>query len=183
MMADRKRAKPTTDAVEILRQRYFEGKPEMEATLEEERAKTEVARLVYDLRDQAGLTQKELAKRVGTTASVISRLEDADYNGHSLTMLRRIAEAVGQCVQIRFVPLEQSPRGKIDLPGKDLPPESMASRPGMDRWPDEPILSQEVSAPFDLPRPGTPVRCMARPGTDRIPDPPLPGVGADADHV
>ena len=89
-MANRKKPRTTTDAVEILHRRDIEGKPEMEAVLEEE-GKAEVARLVYDLRAQAGLTQKELAQRVGTTASVISRLEDADYNGHSLTMLRRIA--------------------------------------------------------------------------------------------
>ena len=54
-----------------------------------------MAGLVHDLRTQAGLTQKELAARIGTTPSVISRLEDADYGGHSLSMLRRIAAAVG----------------------------------------------------------------------------------------
>ena len=106
MMANRRKTKTTTDAVEILRRRYFEGKPEMKAILEEEEGKAEVTRMVYDLRTQAGLTQKELANRVGTTPSVISRLEDADYNGHSLTMLRRIAAAVGQRVQIRFVPVK-----------------------------------------------------------------------------
>src|SRR4051812_44955371 len=110
-MANRKQTKTTTDTVEILQRRDLEGKPEMEAILEEGRA--EVARLVYDLRAQAGLTQKDLADRVGTTASVISRLEDIDYHGHSLTMLRRIAAAVGQRVQIRFVPLERSPKDEI----------------------------------------------------------------------
>jgi ribosome-binding protein aMBF1 (putative translation factor) len=104
---NRKKTQTTTDAVEILHRRYFEGKPEMEAMLEEERANAEVARLVYDLRAQAGLTQKELAGRVGTTASVISRLEDADYNAHSLSMLRRIAAAVGHRVQISFVPIKR----------------------------------------------------------------------------
>jgi ribosome-binding protein aMBF1 (putative translation factor) len=105
-MKSQKKTRTTTDAVEILHHLYFAGKPKMEVMLEEEREKAEVARLVFDLRDQAGLTQKELAKRVGTTPSVISRLEDADYNGHSLMMLRRIAAAVGQRVQIRFVPIE-----------------------------------------------------------------------------
>jgi predicted transcriptional regulator len=42
-------------------------------------------------------------KRVGTTQSVISRLEDADYEGHSLAMLNRIAAAVERHVEIRFV--------------------------------------------------------------------------------
>jgi transcriptional regulator with XRE-family HTH domain len=48
---------------------------------------------------------KELADRVATTASVISRIEDDDYEGHSLAMLRRIAAALSKRVEIRFVPL------------------------------------------------------------------------------
>ena len=99
--------KPTTDAVEILHRRYFEGKPEMMALLEEERANLDIARKVYDLRTSAGLTQKQLAKRVGTTASVICRLEDADYEGHSLSMLRRIAAALDKRVEIRFVAVKR----------------------------------------------------------------------------
>ena len=92
----------TTDAVEILRRRFVEGDAESEALLEEVRAEAEVARTIYRLRSGAGLTQQELAERVGTTASVISRLEDADYTGHSLAMLRRIAAALGRRVEIRF---------------------------------------------------------------------------------
>ena len=108
-MAKKKR-KPTTDAVETMHRRYFEGKPEMMALLEEERANAEVARKIYDLRNKAGLTQKELAKLVGTTPSVISRLEDADYDGHSLSMLRRIAAALNKRVEIRFVPTRRRVR-------------------------------------------------------------------------
>src|SRR5262249_29867333 len=98
-MAKIKRLTPTTDAAAILDHRYFDGKPDMQALLERERENAEVAQKVYDLRIAAGLTQRELARRVGTTPSVISRLEDADYNGHSLTMLRRIAAAVGKRVE------------------------------------------------------------------------------------
>lgn len=99
------RRKRTTDAVEILDRRYFEGRPDRIAELEEERANAEIARQIYDLREKAGLTQAKLAKLVGTTPSVISRLEDADYEGHSLSMLRRIAAALNQRVEIRFIPL------------------------------------------------------------------------------
>jgi ribosome-binding protein aMBF1 (putative translation factor) len=67
-------------------------------------ADIEVAQLIYDMRTDAGLTQRQLAKKVSTTASVICRLEDADYEGHSLAMLRRIAEALGKRIEIRFVP-------------------------------------------------------------------------------
>jgi ribosome-binding protein aMBF1 (putative translation factor) len=100
-----KKKKPTTsDAVEILHRRYFQGKPEMEALLQEERSNAEVARKIHQLRTKAGLSQRALAKMVGTTASVICRLEDADYDGHSLAMLRRIAAALHRRVEIRFVP-------------------------------------------------------------------------------
>jgi ribosome-binding protein aMBF1 (putative translation factor) len=101
-----KARKPTTDAVEIIHRRYFEGHPEKVALVEEERANAAVARQIYELRRKAGLTQRELARLVGTTASVICRLEDADYAGHSLAMLRRIAGALEKRLDIRFVPLK-----------------------------------------------------------------------------
>jgi ribosome-binding protein aMBF1 (putative translation factor) len=63
----------------------------------------EVARSIHDLRAAAGLTQKELADLVGTTASVICRLEDARYEGHSVAMLRRVASALNRRLEIRFV--------------------------------------------------------------------------------
>jgi ribosome-binding protein aMBF1 (putative translation factor) len=54
-----------------------------------------LALLVREMREAAGLTQTELAKKVGTTQSVIARLEDAEYTGHSLSMLERIASTCG----------------------------------------------------------------------------------------
>jgi ribosome-binding protein aMBF1 (putative translation factor) len=70
--------KPTTNAVEILRNRYVKNDPERKASVEAERVNAEVARLVYTVRNEAGLTQGQLADLVGTTQSVISRLEDSD---------------------------------------------------------------------------------------------------------
>lgn len=75
----------------------------MQALLAEAHADAEIARKIYDLRISAGLTQAALAKRIGTTASVISRLEDADYEGHSLPMLRKIAAALGMTLKLEFV--------------------------------------------------------------------------------
>jgi transcriptional regulator with XRE-family HTH domain len=161
-MKNRKKGKTTTEAVAILHRRHVEGKPEMEASLEEDRGNAEVARLVRDLRIQAGLTQKELADRAGTTPSVISRLEDMNYGGHSLSMLRRIAAAVDQQVQIRFIPAE--------LAG----PLRVASRHGGQRLPDPPVPAREISAPVDLPRPGQAVRCEVRDALHRLPDPYVP---------
>ena len=91
-----KQKKVTTDAVDILRRRYIKDDPVRKASLEAERVNAHVARLIFDLRTDAGLSQKELAELVQTTQSVISRLEDADYEGHSLSMLNRIAKALNQ---------------------------------------------------------------------------------------
>jgi DNA-binding XRE family transcriptional regulator len=87
--------------------RYIGDDPTQQAAFEEELAGAEVAQKIYDLRTQAGLSQRALAKLVGTTASVICQLESADYQGHSLSMLRRIAAALHQRVEIRFVPLKR----------------------------------------------------------------------------
>lgn len=98
----------TTKAVDILHRRYIKGAPEREASLQAERVNAEVARLIHDLRKDADLSQKELAELVGTTQSVISRLEDADYEGHSLSMLHRVAEALKQ--KLTVVMTAQDPR-------------------------------------------------------------------------
>jgi ribosome-binding protein aMBF1 (putative translation factor) len=90
-------------ALEFANNRYV-GKDKKKAeAFEEELANAEVARKIYDLRRRAGLTEMELAKSVGTTASVISRLEDSEYEGHSLAKLRRLAAALNKRVEIRFV--------------------------------------------------------------------------------
>ncbi len=103
-----KKLQSTSDAVEILRRRIYEGKPARLKNLEEARANEEIARKLLKLRAAAGLTQAQVGKLIGTTASVICRLEDADYEGHSLAMLRRVAGALHQRVEIRFVPIRRS---------------------------------------------------------------------------
>jgi ribosome-binding protein aMBF1 (putative translation factor) len=95
---------PTSDALEIIYQEFYEGQPEHLAALQEARINDDVARKIRELREQQGLSQRELAERMGTQASVICRLEDADYDGHSLNMLNRIASALNQRVKIDFVP-------------------------------------------------------------------------------
>ena len=97
----------TTDAIEIMHRRYFEGHPDRIAGLKEEEINVDVAIKIYQLREKAGLTQKELAKLIGTTASVINRLEESDYEGNSLAMLRQIAEALGKRVEIRVVTVKK----------------------------------------------------------------------------
>jgi len=99
--------KPESPALKRLYEDYIEGDAEQEAAYEEHLANAEIARKIYDLRNDAGLSQRELAKRIGTSASVICRLEDADYDGHSLSMLQRIAACLDKRVEIRFVPVKR----------------------------------------------------------------------------
>jgi ribosome-binding protein aMBF1 (putative translation factor) len=99
--------KKTNDAVTILHRRYIQGSEKRLASLERERENLRIAEQIYALRIAAGLSQKDLARRVGTTQSVISRLEDADYDGHSLNMLARIANALGHKVCIHFIPQDE----------------------------------------------------------------------------
>ena len=61
----------------------------------------DLALLVREMREDAGLTQAELARKAGTTQSVIARFEDAEYTGHSLTMLERIATVCGVALRLR----------------------------------------------------------------------------------
>ena len=99
----KKSFRKTSDAVEIT-ERELGLKPlsKRERTTLAENAR--IAMDIYELRTKAGLTQTELAKRIGTTPSVVSRLEDVEYGGHSLSMLRRVAWALGHDVEIRFPP-------------------------------------------------------------------------------
>ena len=89
--------------MQFLYDRYVGHDEERIQEFEEELFNAEIAWKIYDLRTKAGLSQRELAKPVGTSASAICRLEDADYEGHSLSMLKRIAEALDKRVEIRFV--------------------------------------------------------------------------------
>src|SRR2546428_340892 len=64
----------------------------------------DVALQIARLREQAGLSQKELARKLGTSQQQISRLESPDYEGHSLSMLRRVAKALGVHLRVVFDP-------------------------------------------------------------------------------
>lgn len=93
-----------TDALDYIRKNYG-NYPEFEEGVNEAYTDLMVGQMIYNARQEAGLSQTELAKLAGTTQSVISRLEDADYEGHSLPMLRKIANALDRRIEMRFVPM------------------------------------------------------------------------------
>lgn len=93
-------------AIQYLFDRYIGDDPERIASYERASADADVAQYVYDLRTEAGLTRSALAKKVGTSTSVIADLEGADYQGHLFAMLRRVAAAVGRKVEVSFPEVE-----------------------------------------------------------------------------
>jgi ribosome-binding protein aMBF1 (putative translation factor) len=78
--------------------------PELRARVATAKLDFRVGQLITEARSAARLTQRQLADLVGTQQSVIARLESAEYRGHSITMLSRIADALEQRLQVSFVP-------------------------------------------------------------------------------
>ena len=62
----------------------------------------DVALNIAALRKEVGMSQKQLARRLGTSQQQISRLESPSYEGHSLSMLRRVAEVLDAKVFVIF---------------------------------------------------------------------------------
>jgi ribosome-binding protein aMBF1 (putative translation factor) len=98
--------KKTSDGLAILN-RMMGKSARMKRLVEGARVNAAVAQLIYHAREKAGLTQKELADLIGTKQPVIARLEDADYEGHSLAMLQRIATALNQRLEINLRPISE----------------------------------------------------------------------------
>jgi transcriptional regulator with XRE-family HTH domain len=68
----------------------------------------DVAMQLTALREKAGLSQKQLARKLHTSQQNISRLESPSYEGHSLTMLRRVAEVLGATIRVTIASKEES---------------------------------------------------------------------------
>ena len=68
----------------------------------------DVALQLAALREKAGLTQRDLARKLHTSQQQISRLESPSYEGHSLSMLRRVAEVLGVTVRVTLAPKKES---------------------------------------------------------------------------
>ena len=98
-----------SEALQAAYEEIIGDDPQRQVEFEQELINVQAAQLLYDMRAQAGLSQRELAKRVGTTASVICRLEDADYEGHTLAMVRRIATALNRRLELRAVLIKTAP--------------------------------------------------------------------------
>ena len=89
------------------------------------------------LRQQAGLSQKELARRLKTSQQHISRLESPGYEGHSLANLRRVATALNARVRVSFEPEQNQNRRaahtvvtsgcQVGVPARDAPERAVSA--------------------------------------------------------
>jgi transcriptional regulator with XRE-family HTH domain len=92
----------TKNIAEVIRQKLASDY-DLAAAVEAERFKLNIGAEIYQARTQAGLTQKQLADLVNMHQSAVARIEDADYDGHSLKTLERIATALGKVIEINFI--------------------------------------------------------------------------------
>ena|SRR5438445_516633 len=93
----------TSNGLAIL-DRIIGDDPATRLEMEHEGERLDIAQVIYDARTAAGLTQTEVARQAGTTQPVIARLEDANYQGHSLRLLQRVAQALRCRVRVVLVP-------------------------------------------------------------------------------
>ncbi|MDR4470796.1 MAG: helix-turn-helix domain-containing protein [Nitrospira sp.] len=71
---------------------------------EEEAQKLAIGEQLSRLRQEAGLTQAQVATRIGSTASAISRYENAEYNRYEFRTLQKIVRACGGHLDITMAP-------------------------------------------------------------------------------
>lgn len=164
--------KKSSNAAEIIRRRYVGNETGSLEQLEKDKLNAEIAETIFRLRTDAGLTQGQLAERIGTTQSVISRLEDAEYDGHSLSVLNRIAGALDQEIQLALEPRSEDARTvrmafrevlrKLRL-DRGFTVEQAASRLGVSpkevlsleqsgSYRPSPLLLHKISSLYDIPQ-------------------------------
>lgn len=77
---------------------------ELNALYQRELAKLQIANQIAKLREWAGLSQADLARRIGTKQTGIARMERSGYHGYTVTTLAKIAAATGARLEVRLVP-------------------------------------------------------------------------------
>lgn len=77
---------------------------ELDTLYQRELARLQLANQIAGLRQRAGLSQAELARRVGTKQAGIARMERSTYRGYTVGTLAKIAAATGSRLEVRLVP-------------------------------------------------------------------------------
>jgi DNA-binding XRE family transcriptional regulator len=77
--------------------------PEFRREYEKNRRMLALSMKILALRKKKGLTQAQLAKRMGTSQQAVSRIESGDYEGFTLKTLEKFAQATGTRLKIDFI--------------------------------------------------------------------------------
>jgi predicted transcriptional regulator len=102
--------KKTMDGSDILYDLYVRGDPEAEARVNEERRKIRLISELRELRERNGLSQADLARKLGMTSAEIAELEDPDSETHPLEALQRIISALGMELELKIVKKQRRKR-------------------------------------------------------------------------
>jgi DNA-binding XRE family transcriptional regulator len=103
-MASRKQREAPRNDADAVFDRLFADTEGWDARVAAATTSILIAEQIYALRARHGLSQRALAALINSSQSAIARMEDATYTGHSISVLNRIAAAVGEQVIVRFVP-------------------------------------------------------------------------------
>jgi len=79
------------------------GDPEAREIYKEEAAKKELWLQLVEARQAAGLTQVELARRLGVSQAQVARIEKSGYDSYTLNTLRRYVQALGKRLEVAVV--------------------------------------------------------------------------------
>lgn len=91
--------------------RREEADPAFAALCEDEQGKFDLAHLVRDLREAAGMSQAEVAEKLGTKQPSIARIERAE-SWPKIEMLQKLARVFGMRLKIEFVPAPRKRRSR-----------------------------------------------------------------------
>ena len=100
----------TSDALEILDRRFGAQDPNWQRDVRQAEAEIAVGQQIRALRKKRGLSQAQLAQLADTSVPAISRIENADYDGHSLKVLRKLARLMDARLHVSFEATESAKR-------------------------------------------------------------------------
>jgi ribosome-binding protein aMBF1 (putative translation factor) len=92
------------DDLDRLTEKLLEQDPSLQEEFVRAEQAWDIAFQIRDLREQAGLTQKQLAELTGTKQSNIARIEGADYTGYTLKTLEKVTKALRARLEVKIVP-------------------------------------------------------------------------------
>lgn len=94
------------DDLDRLIEKALKIDPSLKEGLEKAGEAWDIAFQIVDLRERAGLTQKELAELIGSKQSNIARIESADYTGYTLKTLEKVTKALKARLEIKILPID-----------------------------------------------------------------------------